>query len=286
VRLCVGLLAAGAISLAMLTSLQGVAPAAQLNGCAVTSGEPTGINVSQYQGTVDYPSVAAAGIAFVYARAADGTAVDPRYASNAAGAVSAGLAFGAYQQYEPSEDPIAQANALLDDANIAASDLVPALAVFSAGSLSGQALEKNLTTWLRHVRAALGVKPLILTDKSFWDSSAVPAGLAADGYPLWVSSPGAPSPAGAVPLEWSSLTPPWTLWMWSGSGAVPGVDGAVDEDRLNPAFDGGNLCSLTVSSDQTPRRQLAKAIAHCDRLRKSLRPRCIAAARRRYRLSN
>jgi lysozyme len=60
--------------------------------------EHYGIDVSNHQGTIDWPAVAGDDVTAVYIKATEGqTFVDNRFAANWAGAASAGLQRGAYQ---------------------------------------------------------------------------------------------------------------------------------------------------------------------------------------------
>jgi hypothetical protein len=75
-----------------------------------TSGPPpqylSGIDVSSYQGTIDFNSLRAAGLSFVMSKATEGlTYSDPTFAYNFAGTASIGLVRGAYHFAHPSEDP-------------------------------------------------------------------------------------------------------------------------------------------------------------------------------------
>src|SRR6266540_2818609 len=61
-----------------------------------------GIDVSHWQGTIDFDAVAGAGVRFVFAKATEGqTFDDPNYATYRADAAAAGLAFGAYHYARP-----------------------------------------------------------------------------------------------------------------------------------------------------------------------------------------
>jgi len=65
-----------------------------------------GIDVSHYQGAIDWPSVAAAGKRFAIMKVTEGqTYVDPGYASNHAGARAAALPVSAYHFARPSSAP-------------------------------------------------------------------------------------------------------------------------------------------------------------------------------------
>ena len=226
--------APGTVTVGSAPQPGGSTPEAPLATCAPGSGTPAeGIDVSDFQGAIDFAEVAGAGIAFVYARADDGLISDPNYPTYKADATSAGLLFGAYQFFEPSKDPLAQAERFLSDAALGPGNLFPALVVETSGSLSASELEQHVATWLHKVQTALGVRPLIYTAKAFWDPH-VQSGLAAEGYPLWVANWEVSSPA--LPSEWSS----WTLWQYTSQGSVSGITGLVDRDR----FDGETPCTI------------------------------------------
>ena len=61
-----------------------------------------GIDVSHYQGDVDWAAVRAAGYTFAFTKATEGTdEVDPMFAANWAGIDSAGMTRGAYHFFDP-----------------------------------------------------------------------------------------------------------------------------------------------------------------------------------------
>ena len=73
-----------------------------------------GIDVSYYQGTIDWTSAKASGIDFAYARISDGTGfIDPQFAANWANMKAAGIVRGAYQFFRPETDPTAPGELLL-----------------------------------------------------------------------------------------------------------------------------------------------------------------------------
>src|SRR5450631_1611453 len=69
-----------------------------------------GVDVSVYQGTINWPTVKAAGIDFAIARISDGSALDTDFATNWSGMKSAAVVRGAYQYFEPGQDPTTQAD--------------------------------------------------------------------------------------------------------------------------------------------------------------------------------
>ncbi len=68
-----------------------------------------GIDVSVFQGAVDWHTVAGEGIAFAICRATVGLGTDPTFLTNVRGARSAGLLVGAYHAFETAHDPTEQA---------------------------------------------------------------------------------------------------------------------------------------------------------------------------------
>ncbi len=68
-----------------------------------------GIDVSVFQGKVDWKAVAEAGVKFAVCRATVGLGTDPNFLTNVAGAKAVGLLVGAYHAYETAHDPIEQA---------------------------------------------------------------------------------------------------------------------------------------------------------------------------------
>jgi hypothetical protein len=73
-----------------------------------------GVDVSSYQGSIDWSSAKSSGIAFGFAKATEGdTLEDSTFAANWAGMKSAGVVRGAYHFFHPSESATAQASFVL-----------------------------------------------------------------------------------------------------------------------------------------------------------------------------
>ncbi len=200
-------------------------------GAPVCPGSTTlqGVDVSSYQSTIDWNSVAASGIQFAYARVSDGTTSDTMFDMNYAGIKAAGLARGAYQSFRPSEDPNAQAALLLP--KVGPGDLPPALVVDVTDGQSPASIATNIQTWVATVQNATGRPPVIYTSAAFWNSTV--SSSAFGGDPLWVANWGVGCPN--VPTGWNG----WTFWQFSDSGSVPGISGPVDRDEFN-----GSLADL------------------------------------------
>ena len=195
-----------------------------------------GVDVSTYQGTVDWPSVYSAGRRFAIMRATLGqTYLDPTYATNHAGARAAGLAVAAYHYAKPSSDPndaILEADWFMENAALVPGDLVPALDIEETGGLSVTDLQAWIGAWLGEVYARLGVRAMIYTSPNFWKNALGDTTMFADqGYTtLWVAHWGVSSPS--VPANnWGGHG--WTFWQYTSSGSVAGISGDADLDRYN-----------------------------------------------------
>ncbi len=195
-----------------------------------------GIDVSHYQGAIDWPSVAAAGKRFAILQATDGeTCLDPMYATNHANARAAGTLVTAYHFAEPSsstDEAILQADWFVNNAALLPGDLVPALDLERTGGLSPGALQAWVGAWLGEVYAKLGVRPMIYASPSFWTNAMGDTTMFADqGYlVLWIAHWGTSSPT--IPASnWGGRG--WTFWQYSSTGSTAGIAGRVDLDRYN-----------------------------------------------------
>jgi GH25 family lysozyme M1 (1,4-beta-N-acetylmuramidase) len=206
----------------------------------IPTGGVRGIDVSHYQGRIDWQRVAAAGYRFVFAKATEGVRyVDPTYVRNKTGAEREGLVFGAYHFANPDarpNDAVREANHFLDRARLIPGNIVPVLDLETTGGLSHRRLTHWILTWMRHVRDRLGVRPILYTSPLGWQlRTGDTATIARAGYEqLWVAHWGVEEPT--VPAgHWDRHG--WTFWQRSECGSVPGVGGCVDVDIAGKSLD-------------------------------------------------
>jgi lysozyme len=184
-----------------------------------------GIDVSHFQGVVDWQQVAKAGMSFAFAKATEGiTYVDPQFSTNWAGIKAAGLVRGAYHFFEANDDATAQAQHFLATVKLAPGDLPPVLDIETTAGVSDEQIWSGVSTRIQVVEQATGRQPILYTAPGFWNSHA--PDLTLTRYPLWLADYAAQA---LLPHGWSS----WLFWQHSQSGSVAGVTGAVDLDLFS-----------------------------------------------------
>jgi lysozyme len=208
-----------------------------------------GIDVSSYQGAIDWDMVHASGREFAIARIADGTGMDSTFARNWDGIRAAGMIRGAYLFYRPSADPDTQADLIfaavgrLGDGDLPVTIDVECMCPYSAGTcaaggsgcVSPSGVASRLRTLVDRVTADTGKAPMIYTGAWFWDGGTYLAGAASFGeLGLWVS--GYTSGCVTVPSGWGD----WRFWQYSDGTCtgcpvrgtdVPGVESSPSVDR-------------------------------------------------------
>lgn len=202
-----------------------------------------GIDVSKFQGTIDWARVKASGVGFVIIRASDGANPnnEQRFAVNCAGARAAGLVYGAYHLFRPSSDTAnaaQQAQLFLSRFKEGVPDsgqsyLPAALDIEIANAdVDNDAYVRGINTWISTIEADpcfVGRRTMIYTRKGFWESIGNPAGF--DDRRLWVADYSRDPPR--LPKGWNE----WTFFQLSESGHVDGINSQVDLDRFAGTLD-------------------------------------------------
>jgi GH25 family lysozyme M1 (1,4-beta-N-acetylmuramidase) len=209
-----------------------------------------GIDVSRHQGTIDWAQVAASGQRFVIAKATEGLlSVDPTYATDRAGAMAAGLVFGAYHFARPDlhpNDPMGEADHFVDTAQLGPGNIVPVLDLERSGDLTQAQLTAWILAWLGEVTARTGVRPMVYTSPNGWANRTGDTTAVADaGYTLlWIANWFVSQPT--VPAnEWQGNG--WVFWQYSNCGTVPGIQGCVDLDW----YKSSDFTPVTIPSPDT-----------------------------------
>ncbi|MEZ4449353.1 MAG: GH25 family lysozyme [Nannocystaceae bacterium] len=201
-----------------------------------------GIDVSAWQGVIDWQAVADSGVRFAVIRISDGTQyLDKYFDANWAEAQAAGLIVSAYQFFRPGQDAIAQAQLFLDTMGpLGPGILVPVLDVEDNDDLPPDAVAAQVAAWMYYVEAAIGARPMIYTGKYFWNDKAG-GDTSFSEYPLWIAQWGPVCPD--LPNAWSD----WLFHQTSATGSIPGISGNVDTDLFN-----GDEAALQELADPAP----------------------------------
>jgi lysozyme len=198
-----------------------------------------GIDVSHYDGTIDWAKVKASGIDFAFMKATQGTTfVDPDFATNWKDAGAAGVIRGAYHYLQPELDATAQADFFIATAGMPATgDLPMALDLEVLDNLTGAQVAAAAQTFLARVQAKTGRVPVVYTSARFWGTLGTPGPSPTpfQPYALWDAQWTTACPN--MPAPWMT----WTFWQYASTGTVPGISGManVDLDEYN-----GSLASL------------------------------------------
>lgn len=124
-----------------------------------------GIDVSSYQGNIDW--LAVKGVSFVFIKASEGsTFTDPRFALNWACSKVVGIPRGAYHYYRNGVDPLAQVKKFIDVLGSDKGELPPVVDVEDETFIADY---DSLMTFCVSLSVRLGVTPSIYTRSSYWD---------------------------------------------------------------------------------------------------------------------
>ena len=218
------------------------------------SGNPLrvrGIDVSYYQGTIDWPAVAATDIRFAVVRLSDGVGTrDSQFVRNWQESRRAGLIRGFYQYFRASAGGAAQAQLAVDRLAEAGgfqnSDLPPVLDIETLDGRTAAQVAAEATIWVDAMREATGKEPIIYTGAYFWDDNGLPDSL--NTQPLWTAN------YTTNPCPWTSDSwDRWTLWQYTDSGTVSGIAGPVDLDYFAGTLDDlQNFANATIAPTCEP----------------------------------
>jgi len=202
-----------------------------VTSCA-TGATVQGIDVSKWDGTINWTSVKSAGNAFAFIRVSDGlNSPDAYFASNWKNAKAAGVYRGVYQYFEASQDPTAQANLVLSNLGSDLGELPAVVDVEVTDGESAATIRAAVDTWSSVIAKGTGRTPIVYVSPGFWPS----VGGAAETDGLWVANWGVSCPS--LPSAWSS----WLFWQYSDTGSVSGISDQVDLNRFN-----GSLAQLAA----------------------------------------
>lgn len=192
------------------------------------SSEPTyaGIDVSGYQGNIDYSKVAQAGIKIVYMKSSEGSNyVDSHFERNYTEAKRNGLKVGVYHFLTARSIAQAETQAqffvsLISGKNI---DCKLAMDFESFGNLNKQQINDIAIAFINKVKE-LSKKDVVVYSNTYAATYRFEGEVT--NYPLWVAQYGVNEPQDNG--NWSS----WVGWQYADDGEVNGINARVDMNRF------------------------------------------------------
>lgn len=188
-----------------------------------------GIDVSQWQGPVDFEAVGRAGIELVYLKASEGeNFVDPFFYRNYANAKNAGLSVGFYHYLKARSADSARREAchLIRVTEGLVGEARPVLDLEDLAGLTGAELKETALAFLLGVEWYSNQSPAIYADAQ--TVALLDPVFAA--WPLWIARYGAGAPGEVCP--WTD----WAGWQYTDRGRVAGIQGNVDRDLFKEAM--------------------------------------------------
>jgi len=214
-----------------------------LAGAALVTAAPAmasvvdGMDVSSYQGNVNWSGAYANGARFAYVKATEGTGyTNPYFTQQYNGSYNVGMIRGAYHFARPNiSSGTTQADYFVDHGGGWSRDgktLPGALDIewnpYSGGTCYGKT-QAGMASWIRAFSTEYHARttryPVIYTATSWWSQCVGTAGDFSSTSPLWVARYS--TSAGTLPYAWSY----YTFWQNADSGTFPG-----DQDRFNGAY--------------------------------------------------
>jgi GH25 family lysozyme M1 (1,4-beta-N-acetylmuramidase) len=197
-----------------------------------------GMDVSAYQGNVDWATAWANGGKFAYVKATESTSyVNPDFAQQYNGSYNVGMIRGAYHFATPdTSSGAAQADYFVSNGGGWSADgktLPPMLDIeynpygAECYGLSAAGMVSWITDFSNEVQARTGRYPTIYTTTDWWTTCTGNNGGFGGNNPLFVARYS--SSAGTLPAGWGV----YTFWQYADSGTFPG-----DQDYFNGPLSG------------------------------------------------
>lgn len=238
----------------------------------VVMGKTYGIDVSHYQGVINWKNVAGQGVSFAYVKATQGQSnFDGRFSTNwkALKSLESGrqpIRRGAYHFMTASDTPEQQANNFIATVGaLTASDMPPCLDiewnfVRKGKEFAKDAKGKNIDSWSSHdsaeivrrakiwldlVEKATGKRPVIYTNATWW-RERIGADVQLSSYKLWISDYSSASlnqEAPRIPKDFK-----WAMWQMTDTGRIEAAGLVKGLDTNILAADDMDLSALFTAT--------------------------------------
>lgn len=185
-----------------------------------------GIDVSVWQGQIDWPAARAAGVNFAFLKATEGgDRTDPAFDANWRAARAAGVPRGAYHFFYHCRPAAEQARWFISHVPREAGALPPVLDMewnhrspTCPGKRPKDEIQAEARIFLNLLTRHYGQRPILYTTVDFYEENQL---WQIGGVDFWLRSTAA-HPSDRYPGQH------WLIWQYSGTGQVPGIAGKVD----------------------------------------------------------
>ena len=204
-----------------------------------------GIDVSKYQGDIDWAQVKSSGVKFAYIKATEGgDHIDAKFQQNWNGAKAAGVHRGAYHFVYWCRPWHEEMRHFIQTVPKEPDALPPVLDVEATpeSKKCTRRLERGpavaeMREMLRVMEHHYGKKPVIYTTVDFYEAILHPSEL--EDYPIWVRST-----KYSPHVKYGSRN--WHFWQYQSDAQIPGITGNVDRN----AFKGDHQQWLAFIGDK------------------------------------
>ncbi len=183
-----------------------------------------GIDVSRYQGEINWTRVAEeGGVSYVYIKATEGAnLVDRYYQYNITEARKMGLSVGSYHFYRAHisiEEQLANMTAVVRKEE---QDLVPIIDIEVTNGVGQERFIRDLREFVARVTAYYGCKPMLYTYQNFYNKHLVGE---FRGYHWMIAKYKSEAPVLEDDVD-------YIMWQYTQTGRIPGIRGNVDRSCL------------------------------------------------------
>lgn len=188
-----------------------------------------GMDVSHYQGMIDWKTVAQEGhLGYVYLKATEGASlVDDTYEYNLREARKNGLKVGSYHFFRAQVSQDEQLENMFSTIRAKDQDLLPIIDVEHMNRVSHGTFVERLHRFMEAVTRHYGRRPILYTFVNFYNRYLQGEGF--DKYPLMIAFYRDAQPELNDGRQ-------YVIWQYTAQGSMPGVDGDVDLSRLTDGF--------------------------------------------------
>lgn len=183
----------------------------------------SGIDVSKYQGNIDYSLVKSSGVEIVYIRSSLGNGyVDPYFRQNYNNAKANNLSVGVYHflTARNTNEALEQARFFSSVVSGLQIDCLLAMDFESFDGLSNYEINQIAITFLKEVEVLTGKNMVVYSDS--YNAHNVFNSTILSNYPLWIAEYGVNRP------NWNN----WIGWQYTDQGLISGITGYVDRDEF------------------------------------------------------